>query len=137
MEFPVVEIPKRLNEIPVVDSENTLTNFTTLQQQLINNNKSESIICLEKTTTHHSFYDVEKLAGDNIVNNSSMSTTAASGDRVSSRLLGMGNPAIIGIIKLKLKLFLCKTKTLINSKLGFCDYYTVNGIAQVDITSRL
>lgn len=97
----IVPSSKRPDEFPMVDSENTLTDFSTLQQQLLrvstnNNNNIESntnessIICVEKTTTHHSFYDVEKLAGD--TNSPSLVSARPS----SSRLLGMGNPAIIG-----------------------------------------
>lgn len=97
----IVQSSKRPDEFPMVDSENTLTDFSSLQQQILrvptaeNNTKNESsIICVEKTTTHHSFYDVEKLAGENTANNSSIISPQS--PPTSTRLLGMGNPAIIG-----------------------------------------
>lgn len=88
---------QRPNEFPVVDSENTLTDFSSIQQQLIKNSNSnlsaDSIICVEKTTTHHNYYDVEKLAGDETAKNTSIHSSA---NQSTIRPFGMGNPAIIG-----------------------------------------
>jgi hypothetical protein len=90
-------LPHRPKEFPIVDSENTLTDFSTIQKQLIQNantnGSTESIICVEKTTTHHNYYDVEKL--DDTANNSSIKSSAHQSSS-NVRPLGMGNPAIIG-----------------------------------------
>lgn len=88
--------PIRPSELPMVDSEKTLSDFSTIQQHLIKstNNTNESIICLEKTTTHHNFYDVEKL-GDETARNSSI-RSSNSYPTTTTRPFGMGNPGIIG-----------------------------------------
>ncbi|CAO3615846.1 unnamed protein product [Mucor fragilis] len=99
---------QRPHEFPIVDSENTLTDFSTIQQQLIknssNNLSADSIICVEKTTTHHNYYDVEKLAGGGSNGSSNMigdetakntSILSSSANQSTLRPFGMGNPAII------------------------------------------
>jgi hypothetical protein len=94
---PPNQLLQRPNEFPLVDSENTLADFSSIQQQLIKNSNSnlsaDSIICVEKTTTHHNYYDVEKLAGDETTKNTSIHSSA---NQSTIRLSGMGNPAIIG-----------------------------------------
>jgi hypothetical protein len=84
---------------PIVDNENTLTDFSTIQKHLIQNantnGSKESIICVEKTTTHHNYYDVEKLGDDTAKGSSIRSATNQS----IVKPLGMGNPAIIGKYK--------------------------------------
>ncbi|KAI8639535.1 GPR1/FUN34/yaaH family-domain-containing protein [Parasitella parasitica] len=89
-------LSQRPSEFPIVDSQNTLTDFSSIQHQLIknsnNNLSADSIICVEKTTTHHNYYDVEKLAGDDTAKNSSIISSA---NQSTMRPFGMGNPAII------------------------------------------
>lgn len=102
------ELQTRPSEFPLVDSENTLTDFNSIQQQLISSNKpeisnlvsSDSIIRLEKTTTTtHNFYDVEKLgdetARNSFIHHSSSSPTTTTA-AAAVRPFGMGNPGIIG-----------------------------------------
>ena len=88
--------PVLLGDIPMVDSEKTLSDFSTIQQRILkatNNTTNDNIICVEKTTTHHNYYDVEKMGEDTARNSAIEYPTVINS---TSRPFGMGNPGIIG-----------------------------------------
>lgn len=103
-------VVSRPSEFHNVGSEDTLTDLSSIQKRLISSSNEVTAnnsfgICLEKTLTHHSFYDVEKLAEsgvvtDNTANNASYNITSSSAsiniNSNKTRVLGMGNPGIIG-----------------------------------------
>ncbi|KAI8988395.1 GPR1/FUN34/yaaH family-domain-containing protein [Mycotypha africana] len=98
MSMPAPTPIQRNTDYTLVDSENTLTTATALQQHLITSNNSnpdvsaKSIFCVEKTTTnHHNYYDIERHAG--VIGGNMLNPSSSGNSR--KRLIGMGDPSVI------------------------------------------